>query len=520
MRILIVNGYGNDEKSKLSFVEFQVQILKICSDQKELVDTEIECFYRDKNNLDDYLYDVQTGHIKKEYAYNFDHIDMIFICGNSNIRPWDIKMNKILTLIKMCSKSQKNLYVCGFGLYCLVYLYASNIERQIKIINGDGNGGKLSEMNDLQNKLYYIQPDEYFLDNTTGDLYGYSNQSDEWIPKGNVGIHNRKNAQEFQSFGKFVIKAPTYKVNLRHLKQQLQYNSFKQRFYEDQCIIKKMYCQEKIFEDIQSEFLCPLISTWDVHTFLFTNPQKSFEVLAESNLRGPLIIRSKNILGSAFPVDNKYPETVPGKMSQQPVNQQNKQHKIQNHSNTYYNSLQKKKLHQFKNDSLSQGMIKRPDQSGTLFSPMYNSFMFVGVPHQSQDQIQKEYQKQIQEKLQTIHKNQLSAEDQIDLLVKEALDLANQEHKCIYWVDETLKYDKKPEQKYINLRVKNEWEILFEPLKKQNKPVVSQKFGCYCSRLGGIQGMYKHEPGNCNCEIIFKKYYKKIEKIQQNVKKE
>lgn len=34
-----------------------------------------------------------------------------------------------------------------------------------------------------------IKHSDYFLDNTTGDLYGFSYETSEWIPKGNVGIH-------------------------------------------------------------------------------------------------------------------------------------------------------------------------------------------------------------------------------------------------------------------------------------------------------------------------------------------
>lgn len=36
------------------------------------MDTETECFIRDKDNIDDFLYEIDSGHIKKEAAINFD----------------------------------------------------------------------------------------------------------------------------------------------------------------------------------------------------------------------------------------------------------------------------------------------------------------------------------------------------------------------------------------------------------------------------------------------------------------
>jgi len=43
-----------------------------------------------------------------------------------------------MTLLRMCLKVQKNLFACGFGAQALAYLCASNIEKNIEIINGYG----------------------------------------------------------------------------------------------------------------------------------------------------------------------------------------------------------------------------------------------------------------------------------------------------------------------------------------------------------------------------------------------
>lgn len=53
-----------------------------------MVDTEIEFFERDLQNLDDFLYEINSNHAKKESAKNFDMMDMIMIIGDAAIKPW------------------------------------------------------------------------------------------------------------------------------------------------------------------------------------------------------------------------------------------------------------------------------------------------------------------------------------------------------------------------------------------------------------------------------------------------
>ena len=119
------------------------------------MDTETECFIRDKDNIDDYLYEIDSCYVKKENAINFDQLDMVFITGDANIRPWANSMKKvffilnikIITLIRMCLKIKKHLFASNFGTQAIVYLCASNIEKvffchinyqNIDIINGGG----------------------------------------------------------------------------------------------------------------------------------------------------------------------------------------------------------------------------------------------------------------------------------------------------------------------------------------------------------------------------------------------
>ncbi|EGR31050.1 hypothetical protein IMG5_118860 [Ichthyophthirius multifiliis] len=280
--------------------------MKVMTEQKELVDTETEFFIRDKNNLDDYLYEIESSYLKKEAANNFDQLDMIFIIGDANVRPWSIQMRKILTLLRMCLKVKKYLYTSSWAMQALIFLCASNIEKNIQIVNGGDNGGKLSEIHIMNKDLKNIQPNDYYLDNTTGDLYGFNYETNEWIPKGNCGLHYRRSAQEFQSIGKFIVKAPVYKANTQHKEK---YTLYKSRNDECMCVIKKMYMHHWAFQGMDDEFIIPLKNSWDIHTFSFINPHKHFKVLADSD-RGPIVIEMENTLGVLFGIYTKYPNTT------------------------------------------------------------------------------------------------------------------------------------------------------------------------------------------------------------------
>ena len=54
-------------------------IYKFVLKQKDLLDTEMEFFIRDKADLDDVLYEADSDTNKKESALFFDSMDMVFI---------------------------------------------------------------------------------------------------------------------------------------------------------------------------------------------------------------------------------------------------------------------------------------------------------------------------------------------------------------------------------------------------------------------------------------------------------
>ncbi|CAD8153800.1 unnamed protein product [Paramecium pentaurelia] len=300
MKFLIVNGFTATASHQKIFHQFKQQIFKITQAQKEVADIDFDFIELDRHNLEEYLYEPETSHIKPEKGQKFDTLDIVFIIASPNTRPWNPNMRNIISLIRMCIKTKKLLFMTSFGAQALAYLCASNISTHINITNGNGEGSKLVDFPKYTLQALKNSHDDYFLDTTTGDLYTYNKVTDEWIPKCNIGIHHRRDAMEYQSIGKYIVKSPAYKPKQTMLSNQTEMT----------CIIKKPFLHYWLFTDVNIEFQIKQTNTWDIHTITFTNPEKRFQSLAENNLRGPLILQCDNIIAILFELDYKYKDQI------------------------------------------------------------------------------------------------------------------------------------------------------------------------------------------------------------------
>jgi hypothetical protein len=91
---------------------------------------------RDRTNLQDFLFEVNGAYIKRDAAKNFDMVDMVFVAGDANMRPWSKNASKIMALIKMCIRVRKIMFACSFAMHALVFLAATNFEKNYEVING------------------------------------------------------------------------------------------------------------------------------------------------------------------------------------------------------------------------------------------------------------------------------------------------------------------------------------------------------------------------------------------------
>lgn len=76
----------------------------------------------------------------------------------------------------------------------------------------------------------------------TGDLHSYNYETDEWVPKANIGLHLGKAAEESRSTGKFLVKTHVYKA-----KAASGEGVFISKSTETICYLKKVYLQHYLF---------------------------------------------------------------------------------------------------------------------------------------------------------------------------------------------------------------------------------------------------------------------------------
>lgn len=75
------------------------------------------------------LYEQATGYLNKEAGMFFNNFDMIFVSGSVKIMPWSKRAQKLLILMRMCLKTNKNVFACGLGYFTLAYLSATNLKK-------------------------------------------------------------------------------------------------------------------------------------------------------------------------------------------------------------------------------------------------------------------------------------------------------------------------------------------------------------------------------------------------------
>lgn len=175
----------------------------------------------------------------------------------------------------------------------------------IRVINGNGRGGKLSEFKNTDIDPMSIGHNDYFLDHVTGDLYTYKHEADEWAPVANTGLHYHRAANEYNTLGKYVLNTPIYRPKSQNIANQ--FNFIEQA--EAICRLKKHEYSHWLFTGVNPEFIVASKSRWEIHPFSFIDPSKVCAVLAESK-SGAMIIEYRNIIGVQFEIQKRYPTTL------------------------------------------------------------------------------------------------------------------------------------------------------------------------------------------------------------------
>jgi len=308
MKILIIEPTGKDyDPNKNPISKFEMLIKTELLKLKSLMDTETEFITRDVTDLEDMLYEQSSCHLKKESALYFDTLDMIFINGDPRIAPWGRRVEQLLILLRMCIKTNKPVFATGLGFFCLVMLCATDIEKgSFNIVNGHGYGSKLDEIGKEIKLKKVIEEHDIFLDNMTGDFYRYNYETREWVPKGNMGMHKRIFSEDSGSLGKFIVNSTTYKAKV-HDDDKL----FVTHKDEGVIYLRKTYIHHWTVDGCPNKFLVMNDSPFEVHPFNFRNPNKTFEIVAETT-SGPQVIvfSGESILATQFLLNKNYPATL------------------------------------------------------------------------------------------------------------------------------------------------------------------------------------------------------------------
>ncbi|CAK68983.1 unnamed protein product (macronuclear) [Paramecium tetraurelia] len=286
MKILLVNAFAPTPKGQKQFLDFRYIVQKAFINYSEVPDQEMEYIVRDFSSISDFLYEIQSSYVNQNAVQAFNAFDIIFVAGSGTTLPWSQQMEKILVLQRMCIKINKYLFACGCGMMGLVFLSASNFDRTVYFTNDE------------------LHPQKYFIEKSTGDIFVYHPDTKTWQPKSNAGLHNNKAAQEFQTLGKYILKAPIY----RPFKNIEVYAS---KTNEIIVHIKSSHVNHYIFEGVKSQsFVATTSSKWDVHSFSFPSIERAFTILAESD-RGPIIIEyGSYIIATLFDISLNYEATT------------------------------------------------------------------------------------------------------------------------------------------------------------------------------------------------------------------
>ena len=305
MKVIVINGYSNTQAGKDSFNKF-FELVKKAFEYLYACGMEEPTFViLDRNNIESYIYLKNSKYDSSESARLFDSVDFVIMDGDANLLPWTKPATKLGLLFKQCKRCDKVLFAAGFAFYMLIYYCATNYT-YVNIVNGNGWGSKLDKIQEYP--VEKLPTGAGFLDNVTGDIYTYNNNTNAWTPFENAGLHYARNTTT-TPIGQFVQNIKIYrgKPRIRDI-----YDVYASNRNETICFIKKSHVQHWALTGLPMKFLVSAKNSWDPHPVNVTQVGvigSNYHSLAD-NEKGPSIIEHKNTLAVLFHVDYKHKETV------------------------------------------------------------------------------------------------------------------------------------------------------------------------------------------------------------------
>jgi len=285
MKVLVVGCFSSAEKNQRLLREVKQCVKATCASSGAQPKIEL-C---DHAGLADFLVLEETAEftppVKPDVALkHFCALDFIVVDGDASIPPWREEMADLLRLVHQALEAAQwpdckacvRLICSMIGTQMIAYL--QNLRNTAwHVFNGNGNGQRLANRDEVDTTLPYVQGGAVFLDNTRGTIFSWRQDGSKggaWAQQGNVGVFCHGNRpQELEHIRNSTVEVRTSKAEVKAMKLSAFYTHY-------------------VFKDIISRaFLVPAVRTWDLVTScLQAQGPRMTQILAQSS-RGPEILQ-------------------------------------------------------------------------------------------------------------------------------------------------------------------------------------------------------------------------------------
>ena len=116
MRVLVVDQYATSPPGRAAWKRFFRCVVAGFDAQNIHANFSV----RRGAALGDFIYLPDSAFVDPKSLKNFDRIDMVFVGGSANHRPWSPRIRQVLILLRMCFLTNKCVFASTFA--CGVYV--------------------------------------------------------------------------------------------------------------------------------------------------------------------------------------------------------------------------------------------------------------------------------------------------------------------------------------------------------------------------------------------------------------
>eukprot|EP00948_MAST-09A_sp_MAST-9A-sp1_P003545 g3545.t1 len=295
MRVLVVDAFPAKKDQK--YATFFYQSIK---DSFAKLDVDAHVIFRKYDQLQDYIYELNTKYTEQEALKKFDALDIVFVTGDAKGLPYDPLYSQVYILSKMCFNTGKCFFGSAFGAHMLGFLCATGGQR-MNIISGSPSSNQYNNTKTgaEDDQPVPIAPHDALLDEKTGDIFKFNASTKQWEPFASSCLKER--LPGVRPPGRIYTPIdPTHKLVPRTQKRR-----------GDEVVVKirTRFIQHWSTAKIpRRSFIVPSHNVRDLdEKTILTSPNR-FEVIADSEY-GPIIIECKHLFGTQFYITPKYEVT-------------------------------------------------------------------------------------------------------------------------------------------------------------------------------------------------------------------